>query len=279
MSIYYVARLTSCEGSTVFIQEEEGRLVRYFLDEDGVHRSGLRIDPGDVDTLRLFIQSQYSKWIVDDADDELGFGRGDTIECLQPIDTKHLWEVETFQDASNDGAANEVRWEPEDGGECKRETGGQGEVLRCKVRQATVGYVGGRLVVQLKGEDSCRTALVFIAILLDDVKTFFAWVKNRREHRDEWGEPRFYGPEGSGIEIGYDDTSRRLGACGALSFFNHGAGLVIDTWPEDLDVLQEFAAGLGSDVPPRNDVCSEVSPKAALEVEKGAGEAARGQRS
>lgn len=257
----------------MFIQEEDGRLVRYFLDEDGVHRRGLRIDPGDVDTLRLFIQSEYTEWIVDDADEELGFEVGDTIECLQPIDTEHLWEPEAFHNAPNDVAANEVRREPEDVGESKRETGGQKKVVECEVRQATIGYVCGKLAVQLKGEDACRTAHLCIAIRANDVKSFFAWVKKRREDRGEWSEPRYYGSEESGIEIGYDDTSWRLGACGALSFFNHGAGLVIDTWPEDLDVLQEFAARLGSNVLPENEVCPEAPhSKAVMEVENSHGQ-------
>ena len=92
MSANYLARLTTWGGeATVFIQEEEGRLFRYFIDEDGVQRDAVYISPDDVEMLGRFIQSEYTDWIVVDADEALGFKEGKAIECSEPIDTEGFW--------------------------------------------------------------------------------------------------------------------------------------------------------------------------------------------
>lgn len=118
--------------------------------------------------------------------------------------------------------------------------------VECKMRQAALIYCGGALAVKRDGR-LCRWAEVEIPIAAVQLKEFCDSVRCRRENRQESDQPRFYGPEGSGIEIGYDDTSTQMGSCGVLSFFSHGAGLAIDVWSEDLDVLQGFVAGLGAD--------------------------------
>ena len=56
----------------MFIQKEEGQLFRYFIDEDGVQRNTFTSAQMTRRTLRLFIESEYSDWIVTDADEELG---------------------------------------------------------------------------------------------------------------------------------------------------------------------------------------------------------------
>ena len=99
MSANYMVKLTTWGGeATVFIQEEEGQLFRYFIDEDGVQRDALYVNPDDTDTLWCFIQSEYTDWIVLDADEELGFEDGQAIECSEPMDTERFWTPEGFRE-------------------------------------------------------------------------------------------------------------------------------------------------------------------------------------